>query len=103
MPQMNKGGKFISGKSLIRENGIVQFPAQVIRKYSITAEGKACLFNYLKTLRSYDHVRFDTSFPAKRIFKMRRYKVTEYNMIKAENGDRLSDFAEARQNEADGF
>lgn len=44
MPQMNKGGKFIFGKSQIHEDGHVQFPAQAIREYDITAEGKVYLF-----------------------------------------------------------
>lgn len=38
MPQMNKGGKFIFGKSLVREDGVLQFPDQAIREYNITAE-----------------------------------------------------------------
>ena len=28
MPQMNKGGKFIFGKSLIREDGVIQFQSR---------------------------------------------------------------------------
>ena len=44
MPQMNKGGKFIFGKSLIRDNGFLQFPKQAIEEYDITADGKVYLF-----------------------------------------------------------
>lgn len=33
MPQMNKGGKFIFGKSLIHNDGTIQFPAQAIEEY----------------------------------------------------------------------
>ncbi len=44
MPQMNKGGKFIFGKSLIREDGILQFPTQAIDEYDIASEGKIYLF-----------------------------------------------------------
>ena len=40
MPQMNKGGKFIFGKSLVRENGNVQFPTQAVGEYDISSEGK---------------------------------------------------------------
>ena len=36
MPQMNKGGKFIFGKSLIQEDGVLQFPEQAIQEYDIT-------------------------------------------------------------------
>lgn len=43
MPQMNKGGKFIFGKSLIRENGILQFPEQAISEYGITSENRIYL------------------------------------------------------------
>lgn len=49
MPQMNKGGKFIFGKSLIRDNGILQFPKQAIEEYDITAYGKVYLFTGSKS------------------------------------------------------
>ena len=41
---MNKGGKFIFGKSVIRNGGIIQLPEQAIQEYSITSEGKVYLF-----------------------------------------------------------
>ena len=44
MPQMNKGGKFIFGKSSIQASGKVQFPIQAMAEYQITAEGKVYLF-----------------------------------------------------------
>lgn len=44
MPQMSKGGKFIFGKSIIKENGSVQIPAQAMAEYSITSEKKVYLF-----------------------------------------------------------
>lgn len=49
MLQMNKGGKFIFGKSLIRENGSIQLPAQAIQEYNITADGKVYLFTGSKS------------------------------------------------------
>ena len=49
MPQMNKGGKFIFGKSIIQDNGVVQFPEQAICEYDITAEGKVYLFTGSKS------------------------------------------------------
>lgn len=49
MPQMNKGGKFIFGKSLISDNGIFQFPKQAIEEYDITADGKVYLFTGSKS------------------------------------------------------
>lgn len=44
MPRMNKGGKFIFGKSEIHPDGIVQFPAQAVEEYHIAEEGKVYLF-----------------------------------------------------------
>ena len=44
MPQMNKGGKFIFGKSIIKENGSVQIPPQAITEYNITEDKKVYLF-----------------------------------------------------------
>lgn len=43
MPQMRKRGKFIFGKSIIRESGVIQFPEQVIKEYDIASEGKIYL------------------------------------------------------------
>lgn len=37
MPQMRKRGKFIFGKSLIRDGGTIQFPEQAIREYDIAS------------------------------------------------------------------
>ncbi len=44
MPQMNKGGKFIFGKSTIHEDGTVQIPPQAIDEYHITDDSKVYLF-----------------------------------------------------------
>lgn len=44
MPQMNKGGKFIFGKSLIRMDLTIHLPTQAIREYNTTTEGKIYLF-----------------------------------------------------------
>lgn len=44
MPQMNKGGKFIFGKSLIREDLTIQLPPQALSEYNATMEGKVYLF-----------------------------------------------------------
>jgi hypothetical protein len=49
MPQMNKGGKFIFGKSVIGDNGIIQFPEQAVHEYSITSEGRIYLFTGSKS------------------------------------------------------
>ncbi len=44
MPQMNKGGKFIFGKSLIRNDLTIHLPKQALTEYNATAERKVYLF-----------------------------------------------------------
>ena len=44
MPQMNKGGKFIFGKSLIRDDLTIHLPTQALTEYNATAEKKVYLF-----------------------------------------------------------
>lgn len=44
MPQMNKGGKFIFGKSLIREDLTIHLPPQALTEYNAISEGKVYLF-----------------------------------------------------------
>lgn len=44
MPQINKGGKFIFGKSLIRDDLTVHLPMQAVTEYNAAAEGKVFLF-----------------------------------------------------------
>lgn len=44
MPQMSKGGKFIFGKSVIRDGLTIQLPAQALTEYNALAEGKVYLF-----------------------------------------------------------
>ena len=44
MPQMNKGGKFIFGKSFIRTDGTLRIPPQAMEEYHIADEGKVYLF-----------------------------------------------------------
>ena len=38
MPQMSKGGKYIFGWALIRENGQVIFPAPAVEEYKLHQE-----------------------------------------------------------------
>jgi len=45
---MNKGGKFIFGKSLIRENLTIHLPTQALAEYNTTVEGKVYLFTESK-------------------------------------------------------
>lgn len=44
MPQMNKGGKFIFGKSQIQHDLSVCFPTQAVAEYNAGTEGKVFLF-----------------------------------------------------------
>lgn len=44
MPQINKGGKFIFGKSLIRDDLTIHLPTQALTEYNATSEGKIYLF-----------------------------------------------------------
>ena len=48
MPQMNKGDKFIFGKSLIREDLTIHLPMQAITECNIIAEGMGFLFTECK-------------------------------------------------------
>lgn len=49
MPQMNKGGKFIFGKSLIRDGGEIMLPPMAVNEYSIASEGRVYLFTGSKS------------------------------------------------------
>lgn len=40
MPQLNKGGKFVFGLSVIHENRSVQIPPQAINEYRLSNEIK---------------------------------------------------------------
>ena len=88
MPQMNKGGKFIFGKSLIRENGIVQFPKQAVDEYDISSEGKVFLFTGSKSTGGFCVTRKGLLEPSKlgHILtenpKLREYKVEQGSFIK---------------------
>ena len=88
MPQMNKGGKFIFGKSLIRENGNVQFPTQAVGEYDISSEGKVYLFTGSKSTGGFCVTRKGLLEPSKlgHILtdnpKLRDYKVEQGSFIK---------------------
>nr|WP_322171203.1 hypothetical protein [Acutalibacter sp. M00118] len=48
MPQLNKGGKFVFGKSLIRQDGKIFLPPQAVEEYDICIEGKVYIFTGAK-------------------------------------------------------
>lgn len=65
MPQMNKGGKFIFGKSLIHDDGTLQFPAQAVEEYEIASEGKIYLFTGSKSTGGFCVTRRELLAPSK--------------------------------------
>ena len=44
MPQLNKGGKFVFGKSLLRDDLTLYVPPQAADEYHICSEGRVYLF-----------------------------------------------------------
>ena len=65
MPQMNKGGKFIFGKSVIRPDGVVQIPPQAADEYRIASEGKVYLFTGSKSTGGFCVTRRGLLLPSK--------------------------------------
>ena len=49
MPQMNRGGKFIFGRSLVHEDGTVRLPDQAAEEYGLTAGSRVYLFTGSKS------------------------------------------------------
>lgn len=49
MPQLNKGGKFVFGLSMIGNHNEIQIPEQAIIEYNITKEDKIIIFTGAKT------------------------------------------------------
>lgn len=49
MPQLSKGGKFVYGWSVIRENGTIRIPEQVLEEYKLLSEDKVIGFSGSKT------------------------------------------------------
>ncbi len=65
MPQMNKGGKFIFGKSMIMSDGTVQFPTEAVEEYHIAEEGKVYLFTGSKVTGGFCVTRKGLLYPSK--------------------------------------
>ena len=49
MPQLNKGGKFVFGLSVIHEDGSVRIPPQAMREYRMDEENEVILFTGSKS------------------------------------------------------
>ncbi len=88
MPQMNKGGKFIFGKSVIRNNLTIHFPTQALTEYNATAEGKVYLFTGSKVTGGFCVTRKGLLEPSKlgHILTdnpaLQNYQITEGKFIK---------------------
>lgn len=65
MPQLNKGGKFVFGKSLIREDGSLQIPPQAVEEYAICSEGRVYLFTGAKATGGFCVTRRGLLLPSK--------------------------------------
>lgn len=65
MPQMNKGGKFIFGQSIIRPDGRVRIPTQAAAAYQIASEGRGYLFTGSKVTGGFCVTRKGLLLPSK--------------------------------------
>lgn len=65
MPQMNKGGKFIFGKSLVRDDLSIHLPTQAISEYNITSEKKIYLISGSKKTGGFVVTRKGLLYPSK--------------------------------------
>lgn len=65
MPQMNKGGKFIFGKSRIHQDGSILLPPMAVAEYDITAEGRVYLFTGSKSTGGFCITRRGLLTPSK--------------------------------------
>ena len=65
MPQMNKGGKFIFGRSVVHEDGTIQLPAQAAEEYRIAEEGRVYLFTGSKSTGGFCVTRKGLLAPSK--------------------------------------
>lgn len=65
MPQMNKGGKFIFGISVVRSDGCIQIPTQAVDEYRIADERKVYLFTGSKSTGGFCMTRQGLLLPSK--------------------------------------
>lgn len=65
MPQMTKGGKYIFGKSRIREDGSLQLPPQAVAEYGLAAEKNVYLFTGSKITGGFCVTRQGLLLPSK--------------------------------------
>lgn len=65
MPQMNKGGKYVFGRSVIREGGAVWLPPEAVLEYHMAAKGKVYLFTGSKSTGGFCVTRKGLLAPSK--------------------------------------
>ena len=65
MPQVNKGGKFVFGESVICLDGRVRLPPQAVDEYRIASEGKVYLFTGSKMTGGFCVTRQGLLLPSK--------------------------------------
>ncbi len=65
VPQLNPGGKFVFGRSVLRENGSLRLPPQAVEEYRITEEGQVILFTGSKSTGGFCVTRRGLLLPSK--------------------------------------
>ena len=65
MPQLNPGGKFVFGRSVLQENGSLRLPPQAVEEYRITEEGQVILFTGSKSTGGFCVTRRGLLLPSK--------------------------------------
>ncbi len=65
MPQMNKGSKFIFGKSLIRDDLTIHLPTLALTEYNATTDSKVYLFTGSKVIGGFCVTRKGLFEPSK--------------------------------------
>ena len=65
MPQLNKGGKFVFGASVIRPDGRVLLPPQAVEEYRIASEGNVYLFTGSRSTGGFSITRQGLLLPSK--------------------------------------
>ncbi len=65
MPQLNKGGKFVFGKSLVREDLSLCLPPQAVVESDICSEGRVYLFTGAKATGGFCVTRRGILLPSK--------------------------------------
>lgn len=65
MPQLNKGGKFVFGKSLVREDLSLRLPPKAVEEYGVCSEGRVYIFTGAKATGGFCVTRKGLLLPSK--------------------------------------